>query len=84
MDNLACKITRRGVRSGTVTGTEKIETASKLVFGLLPETEPGSGKGRRLDHLGKPPFLTHLKIRSYYSRLCSIQVILYHCLAFCL
>lgn len=51
MDNLACKITRRGVGSGTVSGTETNEAASKLVFGLLPETEPGSGKGRRLDHM---------------------------------
>lgn len=39
------------VRSGTVSGTETNEAASKLVFGLLPETEPGSGKGRRLDHM---------------------------------
>lgn len=48
--------------------------ASKLVFGLLPETEPGSGTGVRLDQLASTLIshtvrLAHIEVenRSMYS-----------------
>ena len=70
--------------SSTVSGTETHEAASKLVFGLLPEIEPGSGTGVRFDQLASTLIshtvrLAHIKVENcsmysnYFGRLVGVS-----------